>query len=72
MQTPIAGMENSRDRLRWIALILVFGAAMIIYIDRQAIALLKPTLEVEFGWSDLDYAHIVSGFQLATAASMLW
>ena len=71
MQTPIAGMENSRDRLRWIALILVFGAAMINYIDRQAIALLKPTLEVEFGWSDLDYAHIVSGFQLATAASML-
>jgi len=71
MQTPITGIERSGDRLRWIALILVFGAAMINYIDRQAIALLKPTLEVEFGWSDLDYAHIVSGFQLATAASML-
>lgn len=71
MQTSIAGIESSRDRLRWIALILVFGAAMINYIDRQAIALLKPTLEVEFGWSDLDYAHIVSGFQFATAASML-
>jgi ACS family hexuronate transporter-like MFS transporter len=71
MQTPMASMERAKDRLRWIALILVFGAAMINYIDRQAIALLKPTLEIEFGWSDLDYAHIVSGFQLATAASML-
>jgi len=71
MQTPSASIERANDRLRWIALILVFGAAMINYIDRQAIALLKPTLEIEFGWSDLDYAHIVSGFQLATAASML-
>jgi ACS family hexuronate transporter-like MFS transporter len=58
------------DRLRWAALALVFFAAMINYIDRQAIALLKPMLEQEFGWSDVDYAHIVSGFQLATVASI--
>jgi len=58
------------DRLRWAALALVFFAAMINYIDRQAIALLKPMLEDEFGWSDVDYAHIVSGFQLATVASI--
>jgi ACS family hexuronate transporter-like MFS transporter len=43
---------------------------MINYIDRQTIALLKPMLETEFGWSDLDYAHIVSSFQLATVASI--
>lgn len=59
------------DRLRWAALALVFTAAMINYIDRQAIALLKPMLEDEFGWSDLDYAHIVSGFQLATVCSIM-
>jgi len=59
------------DRLRWAALALVFGAAMINYIDRQAIALLKPMLEDEFGWSDMDYAHIVSGFQLATVCSIM-
>jgi ACS family hexuronate transporter-like MFS transporter len=44
---------------------------MINYIDRQAIALLKPMLEDEFGWTDLDYAHIVSGFQLATVCSIM-
>lgn len=71
MKTPTAPLGNSTDRLRWLALILVFGAAMINYIDRQAIALLKPTLAAEFGWNDLDYAHIVSGFQLATVGSML-
>lgn len=59
------------ERFRWFALALVFGAAMLNYMDRQAIALLKPTLEVEFGWSDSDYAHINSGFQLATIGSML-
>jgi ACS family hexuronate transporter-like MFS transporter len=59
------------DRLRWLALALVFGAAMLNYIDRQAIALLKPTLERTFGWNDQDYAHIVSAFQLATVASVM-
>jgi ACS family hexuronate transporter-like MFS transporter len=59
------------DRLRWMALSLVFAAAMLNYIDRQAIALLKPTLETRFGWSDRDYAHIVSAFQLATVASIM-
>ena len=36
---------SASDRLRWAALALVFGAAMINYIDRQAIALLKPTVD---------------------------
>lgn len=62
---------SASDRLRWAALALVFAAAMINYIDRQAIALLKPILEDEFGWTDLDYAHIVSGFQLATVCSIM-
>jgi len=62
---------SASDRLRWAALALVFTAAMINYIDRQAIALLKPMLEDEFGWSDMDYAHIVSGFQLATVCSIM-
>jgi len=62
---------TAADGVRWAALALVFGAAMLNYMDRQALALLKPTLEVEFGWSDSDYAHINSGFQIATIASML-
>ena len=61
----------ARDVFRWAALSLVFSAAMINYIDRQTIALLKPILEVEFGWSDIDYAHIVSGFQIAIIGSTL-
>jgi MFS transporter, ACS family, hexuronate transporter len=62
---------SASDRLRWAALALVFAAAMINYIDRQTIALLKPMLEDEFGWTDLDYAHINFGFQLATVCSIM-
>lgn len=62
---------TAADTARWAALALVFGAAMLNYMDRQALALLKPQLEVEFGWTDGDYAHINSGFQLATIGSML-
>ncbi len=62
---------TAADGARWAALALVFGAAMLNYMDRQALALLKPELEAEFGWSERDYAHIKSGFQIATIASML-
>ncbi|MDP3738587.1 MAG: MFS transporter [Hyphomonadaceae bacterium] len=62
---------TAADTVRWAALALVFGAAMLNYMDRQALALLKPELEVQFGWTDGDYAHINSGFQLATIGSML-
>lgn len=69
--TPAPHAYTAADRVRWFALALVFGAAMLNYMDRQALALLKPELEEVFGWSDSDYAHINSGFQLATIASML-
>ncbi|MBI1338807.1 MFS transporter [bacterium] len=62
---------TAADRIRWAALVLVFFAALLNYLDRQAIALLKPALSEDLGWSDLDYAHIVSGFQIATILSML-
>jgi ACS family hexuronate transporter-like MFS transporter len=59
------------DAARWAALALVFGAGMLNYMDRQALALLKDPLQEQFGWSESDYAHINSGFQIATIASML-
>lgn len=59
--------DRALSRLRWGVLALTFAATTLNYVDRQVIALLKPALEREFGWRDSDYAHIVSGFQLATA-----
>jgi ACS family hexuronate transporter-like MFS transporter len=57
--------------LRWYICTLLFFAATINYLDRQVIGILKPTLEKEFGWSQIDYSNIVFWFQTAYAAGLL-
>lgn len=52
---------------RWVICALLFLAATINYVDRQVIGLLKPSLQQDFGWSEVDYADIIFAFQLAYA-----
>jgi ACS family hexuronate transporter-like MFS transporter len=56
---------------RWVICALLFFAATINYIDRQVLGILKPTLQAQFGWSEIDYADIVFAFQLAYALGFL-
>lgn len=56
---------------RWIILALLFFATTINYIDRQIIGLLKPILEVEFNWTETDFAHIITAFTAAYAIGLL-
>ncbi len=58
-------------RYRWLICALLFFAATINYIDRQVIAILKPTLAGQFSWTERDYAAIVFTFQLAYAIGLL-
>jgi len=58
-------------RYRWAICALLFFAITINYVDRQIVGVLKPMLEVEFGWSENDYANIVLGFQTAYAIGLL-
>jgi len=53
--------------MRWVICAMLFLAATINYVDRQVIGLLKPTLQQQFTWSEVDYANIVFAFQLAYA-----
>jgi MFS transporter, ACS family, hexuronate transporter len=57
--------------IRWLVCAFLFFAATINYIDRQVIGILKPTLQQQFGWSEIDYADIVFAFQLAYALGLL-
>jgi ACS family hexuronate transporter-like MFS transporter len=66
-----AKVEKPKGRVRWIICGLLFFATTINYIDRQVIGILKPTLQAEFGWSEMDYADIVFFFQLAYAVGLL-
>jgi ACS family hexuronate transporter-like MFS transporter len=59
-------------RFRWTICGLLFLAATINYVDRQVIGILKPTLQAEFGWTEIDYGDIVFAFQLAYAIGYLF
>ncbi len=60
-------LTTRRARYRWTICALLFVATGINYVDRQMIGLLKPTLQLEFGWSERSYADIVFWFQAAYA-----
>src|SRR5215470_14632057 len=57
---------------RWVICGLLFLAATINYIDRQVIGILKPTLQQQYGWTEIDYADIVLAFQLAYAIGFVF
>ena len=58
--------------VRWVIVALLFAATAINYIDRQTIALLKPTLQKEFAWSETTYSDIVIWFQVAYALGYIF
>lgn len=56
---------------RWVVVALLFFATTINYLDRQIIGLLKPTLETQFHWTEVDYGHIVMAFTASYAIGLL-
>ncbi|PKU25176.1 MFS transporter [Telmatospirillum siberiense] len=48
---------------------LVITAGILNYADRQIIAVLKPMLEQDLGWSDNDYGRLTATFQFAAAVA---
>ena len=65
-------MQADSDKSkRWTIVALAFAAIMLNYVDRQILALLKPTLQVEFGWTNREYSHMASAFQFSAALAFL-
>src|SRR5215203_1157152 len=80
MQNPAAELSSSQGPrsssgvgyYRWVICVLLLFAAIINYIDRQVIGILKPTLSDAFGWKDERiYSSIVFSFQLAYAIGFM-
>lgn len=63
--------QNKVGNFRWVIVALLFFATTISYLDRQVFALLKPTLEKEFTWSETDYSYLVMAFTAAYATGLL-
>lgn len=66
------GATAQETRARRLLIALLFFAIALNYVDRQVLALLKPTLESQFGWSDKDYALLGTSFQITAAFSFLF
>jgi ACS family hexuronate transporter-like MFS transporter len=56
---------------RWTVCALIFFATTINYLDRQIIGILKPLLESDLGIGEVQYANIITVFQLCYGLSML-
>jgi ACS family hexuronate transporter-like MFS transporter len=65
--SPRAGI----GRVRWTVCAMLFVATSINYMDRQVIAILKPTLEHSVGMTEMGYAYVVDAFQIAYAIGLL-
>jgi ACS family hexuronate transporter-like MFS transporter len=65
------GTAPGADTTRWVLIALLFAGTALNYVDRQVLSLLKPTLEAEFHWTDSEFAHLGSVFQLSAAAALL-
>lgn len=66
-----APSARAGGNVRWVICALLFFATTINYIDRQIIGILKPMLQTDLGWSEIDYAMIVFWFQAAYALGLL-
>ena len=66
------GHQEHGRSTRYTLIALIFFGNILSYVDRQVLALLKPTLVAEFGWTDAQFAHLGSVFTLVMAGSVLF
>jgi len=66
-----ASSGDPLGRVRWTVCAMLFVATSINYMDRQVIAILKPTLEHSIGMTEVSYGYIVDAFQIAYAIGLL-
>jgi MFS transporter, ACS family, hexuronate transporter len=67
----LIAQQSGIGRYRWMICALLFAATSINYVDRQIIGVLKPTLQLEFGWTESSYGDLVFWFQAAYALGYL-
>jgi MFS transporter, ACS family, hexuronate transporter len=59
------------SHFRWTVCALLFFATTISYVDRQVLSMLAKTLEVQIGWTAMEYGRITTAFSLAYGIGLL-
>ena len=62
-----SGAPKADSAAREILLALLFSATAVNYLDRAVLGVLKPMLDVDFGWTQIDYGWMVTAFQATYA-----
>jgi MFS transporter, ACS family, hexuronate transporter len=57
--------------IRWIILIFLFFATILLYLDRSALGILAPFLQKEIGWTEQQYGNINTAFMAGYALCFL-
>jgi MFS transporter, ACS family, hexuronate transporter len=71
IEQPAITTEKASN-YRWVVCALLFFATTINYVDRQILALIKPILDVELGWSNEEYGQVNAAFQGAYGLGLLF
>ena len=70
-ETGFPGASGVSASRRWVLLALLIAAGILNYVDRQVIAVLKPLIEGDMGWTDADYGRLASLFQRSAAVAYI-
>lgn len=65
-------MNKIDSRLRWTLFIILCVAGVFNAMDRPIIAILKPDMSADFGWTDADFGKLAFVTQMAAALSFLF
>ncbi len=69
--SPVVEAASKMGTYRWRICALLFFATTINYIDRQVLGILAPQLQLEMGWTEIQYGYIITAFQFAYAIGFL-
>lgn len=65
-------MQKTNARLSWALFIILCVAGVFNAMDRPIIAILKPDMSDDFGWSDADFGRLAFITQMAAACAFLF
>jgi ACS family hexuronate transporter-like MFS transporter len=57
--------------IRWIILVFLFFATVLLYLDRSALGIMAPFLQEDIGWSEQQYGNINTAFMIGYAICFL-
>jgi MFS transporter, ACS family, hexuronate transporter len=66
-----AASKRTLPGLRWWIVALLFGAAVLNYVDRQTLSALAPTIQLDLDMDDRAYANVVNIFLVAYTIAYL-